>query len=87
MNYCTSCGEDFASVRGFDRHRVGVHEYTLTEGLRMTPQRLDGRRCLDTDEIAALGFQRNAKGQWFDPVDAARIAKHWRGKEAASPSP
>jgi hypothetical protein len=76
VNACVPCGEDFSSVRLFDRHRVGLHEFTLSEGLRMDPPREDGRRCLATDEMAALGWERNARGQWFDPVDARRIRDH-----------
>ena len=67
MNLCRSCGEDFSSVANFDRHRVGTHQYTLTEGLRMEPPGEDGRRCLHVDEIEALGLVRDPRGRWCDP--------------------
>ena len=37
LNLCRSCGCDFARVSAFDRHRVGVHEYTYSEGLKLEP--------------------------------------------------
>jgi hypothetical protein len=65
VNVCGACGLDFGSVRAFDAHRVGVHAYTYPEGLRMTPPRDNGRRCLTSDELSALpGFARNARGRW-----------------------
>jgi len=57
LSYCTTCGRDFSGDRMFDRHRVGVHAYTLSEGLRMDPPREDGRRCLYPDEMLALGWR------------------------------
>jgi hypothetical protein len=45
-NWCASCGEDFSSSTLFDRHRVGRHEYTQSDGLSFDPPREDGRRCL-----------------------------------------
>lgn len=57
MNLCRSCGEDFSAVKYFDEHRVGAHEYTFAS------DRLDGRRCLDTEELKALGWTLNKRGQ------------------------
>ena len=83
MNYCRTCKTDFGSVSAFDRHRVGVHAYSLAEGLRRVPAVEDGRRCLDAREIAnsraedgSLVFARNARGLWSlrRSVDAAREA-------------
>jgi len=71
-NQCGACGEDFSSLRNFDRHRVGVHEYTYSEGLKLEPIREDGRRCLDADEIQALGLVRDKNGRWSDPEATAR---------------
>jgi hypothetical protein len=51
LNLCRSCGCDFASVSGFDRHRAGSYQYTFSEGLELDPLREDGRRCLDADEM------------------------------------
>jgi len=74
--YCRSCRQDFSGTKMFDRHRVGVHEYTFAEGLEMDPPREDGRRCLDADEMTALGWARDEHGRWIDPerVEAARRA-------------
>jgi hypothetical protein len=33
VNICRSRRRDFASVAVFDRHRTGLHAYTLLEGL------------------------------------------------------
>ena len=57
LNFCRQCGRDFASGRTFDQHRVGVHDYTLAEGLRMDPPREDGRRCLYDAELLELGLR------------------------------
>jgi hypothetical protein len=78
-SFCRSCGEDFNGDTLFDRHRVGIHEYTYAEGLGMDPPREDGRRCLDTDELRTLGWTLNEKGRWFDPVQASRL-KRARGR-------
>lgn len=77
MNLCRSCGEDFSSVEGFDRHRVGVHEYLWS------PEREDGRRCLDVEEIVSLGWEQNAQGRWFDPERVARARDTLRAPQNA----
>ncbi len=71
MNECGECGLDFGSVSAFDRHRVGVHEYTFSEGAALEPPRWDGRRCLHsyeiedlTDKTGAPVFARNSRGTW-----------------------
>jgi hypothetical protein len=64
MNVCRTCGQDFASVRGFDAHRVGRHAYTEAEGLDLRPPRTDGRRCLNSDEMEAIGWVRDRWGRW-----------------------
>lgn len=78
-NWCASCGEDFTSVRGFDRHRVGVHAYTYSEGAAMDPPREDGRRCLDVDEIRGLGFELDGHGRWRDSAEAERARERFAG--------
>lgn len=75
MNLCSPCGQDFNSVKLFDRHRVGRHAYTLSEGLKMEPPRDDGRRCLSVPEMSALGWTLNKRGRWIDPATAARAAQ------------
>jgi hypothetical protein len=71
LNLCRSCGEDFSSVRNFDRHRVGVHEYTYSQGAVMAPPREDGRRCLVVEELEGIGLSRDRLGRWSDPDAAA----------------
>jgi hypothetical protein len=66
MNLCRRCGLDFSSLEAFDAHRTGRHEYLWT------PEREDGRRCLDTEELEALGWEQNDWGRWFDPMRSAR---------------
>jgi len=80
-NWCASCGEDFTSARGFDRHRVGRHAYTFVEGLALSPPVEDGRRCLDVVEIAALGFERDERGRWRDAAEAERTRERFAGSE------
>lgn len=57
-NWCSSCGEDFGSVRAFDRHRVGRHAYDYS------PERQDGRRCLSILKMIETGFVLNSRGVW-----------------------
>jgi len=64
MNLCRSCGHDFSSVRLFDSHRVGKHEYLFDS------EHLDGRRCLDASEMEAKGWAQNERGRWSDPAVA-----------------
>ncbi len=82
-NLCRSCDQDFSSVRLFDTHRVGVHAYTYSEGLKMPPLedgslREDGRRCLSVDEMTGLGWKKNDRGLWFDPKHAQRTRDYFR---------
>jgi hypothetical protein len=78
MNECASCHLDFGSVRAFDAHRVGKHEYTYSEGAKMDPIREDGRRCLTVDEMTTMQkgghtyFVKNAKGRWSIASDLER---------------
>jgi hypothetical protein len=58
VNLCRSCGEDFAGLSAFDRHRVGTHAY------RWSPDRQDGRRCLVGDELLVPGMERDPRGRW-----------------------
>jgi hypothetical protein len=71
-NLCRSCNCDFGSVTAFDRHRIGKHDYTFLEGMRMEPAREDGRRCMDVEELEASGFVRNSRGRWSLERDLAR---------------
>jgi hypothetical protein len=67
-NGCTGCGCDFTSTSLFDAHRIGVYAYTYEQGLSLDPPQEDGRRCLDTDEMQAKGWELNSRGRWIDPV-------------------
>lgn len=85
MNLCRSCNQDFSSVRGFDFHRVGRHEYTYSQGLKFEPMVEDGRRCLSTDELHMRGFRHDERGRWCDPSQnpAARLSKPQHATEAS----
>jgi hypothetical protein len=74
-NLCRSCGQDFNSVELFDRHRVGVHAYTYSEGIAMVPMREDGRRCLSLDEMTERGWRVDKHGRWLDPERASRAVR------------
>ena len=86
-NQCGACGLDFASVNAFDRHRVGVHAYTYSEGLKSDPMREDGRRCLTVDELAEIGLVPNARGLFHDPVKTAKAASSFRPEHPVFASP
>ena len=83
MNLCR-CGLDFGSVSAFDRHRVGKHAFTFSEGLEMDPPCEDGRRCLDVDEMAAAGMELDPRGRWRLPPDLERLGKLKGRAESAS---
>jgi hypothetical protein len=73
MTFCRACRHDYTNAAAFDRHRVGRHDYTLTEGLRMEPLREDGRRCLDADEMIEAGMELDRHGRWrIAPTEARR---------------
>jgi hypothetical protein len=72
MNYCRACREDFGSLTAFDGHRTGTNAYTFREGLNMEPPREDGRRCLDPDELAAMGWHQDGQGRWKLPLSEAQ---------------
>lgn len=82
MNLCRSCGSDFTSLETFDAHRVGTHEYTFGEGLKLEPPVEDGRRCLDADEMRGRGWAQDSKGRWVNTTRAER-ARRTFAKEAA----
>lgn len=65
MNLCRACNQDFSSVKNFDRHRVGKHEYLFSA------DHLDGRRCLDIEEMTNLGWTFNERKQWHDPIETS----------------
>lgn len=81
VNFCRSCGEDFATVYAFDEHRTGVHAYTYSEGLKQEPPVEDGRRCFGVDELVAFGWSRKMKGLWQPPKDWISMAARWDTEE------
>jgi hypothetical protein len=85
VNLCRRCGEDFGSLSAFDAHRVGRHDYLWS------PEREDGRRCLDVDELERAGWHRDSCGRWRRPVrDAGALLSFMhsrRGAETPSPDP
>jgi hypothetical protein len=68
-NYCASCGQDFASVRAFDRHRTGSHEH--------------GRRCLEADEMRAAGLELDSRGRWQLLAEAEATRERFAAQIAA----
>jgi hypothetical protein len=66
MNVCGACSQDFAGVRDFDSHRVGVHTYLATI------DRPKGRRCLSANEMLKDGWKKNTLGRWVHPREARR---------------
>ena len=79
LNLCRACDRDFSSVAAFDRHRVGVHEYTYSEGLDLG--REDGRRCLDMDELGDAGLALDARGRSCIAADVERV-REWASEAA-----
>jgi hypothetical protein len=69
MYECSPCGEDFASLAAFDRHRVGRH------------MPLE-RRCLSVQEMSDVGLVRNDRGRWHDPERAAQVRKAFEKPKA-----
>jgi hypothetical protein len=55
---CPACGEYFASVAAFDRHRVGAF---AKEG------RPNTRRCLAVAEMLEQEWPKTEKGFWLRP--------------------
>jgi hypothetical protein len=75
LAFCRSCGADFSGDALFDRHRTGLHEFTLYEGLKREPPCEDGRRCLSADEMIALGWRTLANEELL----ASRRDRHRAG--------
>jgi hypothetical protein len=74
-NGCSDCGQDFASISAFDRHRVGVHGHTHAQGLKLDPPREDGRRCMDAVEMTEAGMELDQRGRWRIAADAERARR------------
>jgi hypothetical protein len=87
MNLCRGCGEDFASIAAFDRHRAGVHTYTFPHGLLLDPPVEDGRRCLDAAEMTAKGMAPDRHGRWCITADVERIREAFSGVRSPTERP
>jgi hypothetical protein len=62
LNGCAACGRDFSSLAAFDAHFVNV-----SADHRWSPERPDGFRCLDEDEIAER-FELDDRGRYRLPL-------------------
>jgi hypothetical protein len=74
LNGCSACRRDFASLTAFDSHRVGSHAYDWS------PEREDGRRCLDVDELS--DWLQDQRGRWTTKklqASAVRVAERFAG--------
>lgn len=76
MNGCRECGQNFTTVKAFDEHRTGFHAFTYSEGIKMEPQRDDGRRCMTFSEMTEFGWSQDNHGQWRYPRDWE--SQQWR---------
>jgi hypothetical protein len=65
---CRPCDVHFASLRGFDRHRVGDHQLNY-------PDHENGRRCLTPDEYAAHGLELDQRGRWREVLTEVKQAQ------------
>lgn len=69
MSYCCRpCDLDFASLRAFDRDRVGDHELDY-------PEHENGRRCLRLDELAGHGLEQDSRGRWRETLTSEKRAQ------------
>lgn len=84
MNLCRACGRDFSSVENFDKHRIGKHEYDF---VWRDEAKRDGRRCLNEDELRAIGLVPNTKGRWHDPAAVARARLGFEGRASRPRTP
>ena len=74
LNLCSPCGKDFSSLEAFDRHRVGKHEYDFSF------DHPDGRRCLEADDLQALGWEMDERGRWHDPERSTRARRAFQDR-------
>ncbi len=57
---CGTCQQVFASVKAFDFHRVGAHEY-------------QERRCLTPREMRRMGMSQDAQLRWMLPMPTSSM--------------
>ena len=61
---CEACGQQFAGLVYFDKHRTG----------KFTEEHPSyGRKCLSPAEMREIGLELNAKNQWHDPALAEKM--------------
>jgi hypothetical protein len=66
LNGCRRCGEDFTSLRTFDAHQLIEHVDAGPDGTDL----VEIHRCLDSDEMTALGWEEKIPGRWVDATRA-----------------
>ena len=54
-------------MSAFDAHRTGTLAYPFDR------DHLDGRRCLDTEELLKKGWRLDSRGRWRQPSRAPRL--------------
>jgi hypothetical protein len=82
MNLCRACREDFGSLSAFDAHRIGRHEALWS------PEREDGRRCLDAGELSERGWHQDRHGRWRTPrPDAQALFSALRNAKSRHETP
>jgi hypothetical protein len=64
LNLCTTCGQDFASLRAFDQHALSAPSDPLFD-------------CNQTSELHAEGWTQDTRGRWTSP-ELAESAKQMR---------
>lgn len=57
-NYCRRCERDFSSLRAFDAHFTGDIQFDWS------PERENGFRCRDDDELLHAGMEVDQSGRW-----------------------
>lgn len=62
-NQCAGCGELFNSVGAFDKHRTG--SYGIPDPAKPDSYLPAKRRCLNAEEMAKLGMEKNSAGFWI----------------------
>jgi hypothetical protein len=68
-NYCRRCGQDFGSLSAFDTHQVGNVQYDWS------PEREDGFRCLDVNELQELGWHQDTRERWRRPISESALLR------------
>ncbi len=70
---CRACGEHFAGLSYFERHRIGAFTNEHPHY---------GRRCRTPDEMRAIGLEL-VNGAWRDPEAVAKVRSRFNKSAAA----